>query len=96
MELNEFQDLMRRTYYQRDKERGLAETFVWFTEEVGELAKLLRRGERSTYAEEIGDVLAWLASLANLMGVGLEAGIEKYRNGCPRCGAMPCTCPQYP
>lgn len=92
MEIREFQDLMRQIYYQRDQQRGLAGTFVWFAEEVGELAKSIREGNRENYGEEFSDVLAWLASLANLLGVDLEQAVEKYKKGCPRCGKIPCQC----
>ncbi|TET42375.1 MAG: nucleotide pyrophosphohydrolase, partial [Elusimicrobia bacterium] len=30
MEIREFQNLMHKIYYSRDKKRGLARTFVWF------------------------------------------------------------------
>jgi hypothetical protein len=38
-------------------------------------------------------VLAWLATLASLSGVDLEAAARaKYALGCPRCKAAPCAC----
>jgi len=92
MEIGEFQQALRRTYYQRDAERGGDATFRWFTEEVGELAKALRRGEPDELLHEFSDVLAWLASLANLSGVDLEAAAARYAHGCPKCGASPCAC----
>ena len=96
MEIREFQDLMRQIYYQRDQQRGLAGTFVWFAEEVGELAKAIRQGTQESYAEELSDVLAWLTSLANLIGIDLEQAVEKYKKGCPRCGGIPCQCEEKP
>jgi len=96
MEIREFQELMRQIYYRRDQQRGVAGTFVWFAEEVGELAKASRRGAQENCAEEVSDVLAWLTSLANLMAVDLEQTVGKYKNGCPRCGKTPCQCEQRP
>ncbi|MCK4590588.1 MAG: nucleotide pyrophosphohydrolase [Candidatus Latescibacteria bacterium] len=94
MEIREFQELMHQIYYQRDQQRGLAGTFVWFAEEVGELAKSIRERNNQNYAEEFSDVLAWLTSLANLLGIDLEQAVGKYKQGCSRCGKIPCECGQ--
>ncbi|MGZ4110167.1 MAG: MazG nucleotide pyrophosphohydrolase domain-containing protein [Actinomycetota bacterium] len=93
MEISELQQTMRHTYYQRDATRGRDATFRWFTEEVGELARALRHGERDELRHEFSDVLAWLASLANLAGVDLEEAASRYAGGCPKCGHAPCVCP---
>ena len=93
MELSDFQEQMRATYMARDAERGPDATFRWLTEEVGELAKALRTQDRENLIHEFGDVLAWLASLANLEGVDLEASAARYARGCPRCHRTPCECP---
>ena len=62
-------------------------------EEVGELAAALREGDRSATAAEFADVLAWLATIANVSGIDLErAVVEKYGSGCPGCGEMVCGC----
>ena len=92
MEIAELQETLRRTYYARDSRRGSDATFRWLTEEVGELARALRHGERDELVHEFSDVLAWLASLANLAGVELGEAAARYANGCPRCGSMPCAC----
>jgi len=92
MEISELQATLRRTYYQRDARRGRDATFRWLTEEVGELAKALRRGDQDELELEFSDVLAWLASLANLSGVDLEQAMARYADGCPKCGRSPCTC----
>lgn len=92
MEISELQRALRTTYYQRDAKRGRDATFRWLTEEVGELARALRHGERDELVHEFSDVLAWLASLANLSGVDLEEAAARYANGCPKCGAQPCAC----
>ena len=92
MEIAELQETLRRTYGARDDERGRDATFRWMTEEVGELARALRHGDPDQLALEFSDVLAWLASLANLTGVDLEAAVARYAEGCPKCGASPCAC----
>ncbi len=94
MKIAEFQDLIRRTYHARDAERGLDKNFLWFAEEVGELAEALRKRSEKEILEEAADVLAWLATLCSLSGVDLEqAALAKYGKGCPRCGTIPCSCP---
>jgi len=90
MTIREFQKLIRDTYFHKDARRGLWGTFGWFVEEVGELAKALKKGEG--VEEEFADTLAWLATLANLAGVDLEEAARKYEKGCPKCGNIPCTC----
>ena len=92
MEIADFQQTLRDTYLQRDSRRGTDATFRWLTEEVGELARAVRDGARDQLVHEIGDVLAWLTSLANLAGIELDEAAARYANGCPRCGATPCAC----
>ena len=64
-DLGELQGLMRATYGERDRARGIPATVAWLAEEVGELAKAARKGTREEQVHELGDALAWLASLAN-------------------------------
>lgn len=92
MEIRELQETMRDTYFERDAARGRDGAFRWLTEEVGELARALRTGDRDNLIHEFGDVLAWLTSLANLEGVDLEEAAARYAGGCPRCGLRPCGC----
>jgi NTP pyrophosphatase (non-canonical NTP hydrolase) len=92
MDISELQRTMRRTYYQRDAKRGRDATFRWLTEEVGELARALRHGDADELRHEFSDVLAWLASLANLSGVDLDDAASRYADGCPKCGTSPCRC----
>jgi NTP pyrophosphatase (non-canonical NTP hydrolase) len=64
-------------------------------EEVGELSGALRGGSKAELAAEFADVLAWLATLANIADVDLDAAIQaKYGGGCPGCGQTPCVCDQ--
>jgi NTP pyrophosphatase (non-canonical NTP hydrolase) len=93
MELSEFQDVIRRTFFDRDAARGRDGTFRWMVEEVGELAKSFRRDDRMEMTHEVGDVLAWLVSVANVAGVDLEEAASRYAMGCPTCGGIPCRCP---
>jgi NTP pyrophosphatase (non-canonical NTP hydrolase) len=53
----------------------------------------VRKGDRADQVHELGDVLAWLASLANQLGIDLDEAVARYADGCPRCGGVPCTCP---
>ncbi len=92
VELAAFQDLMARTYGDADRARVVPVTIAWLTEELGELAQAVRRGTADEQRHELGDVLAWLASLANQLGLSLEDAAARYAEGCPRCGAMPCAC----
>jgi NTP pyrophosphatase (non-canonical NTP hydrolase) len=93
MELRDFQDVIRRTFFERDAARGLDGSFRWMVEEVGELAKSFRRQDLAERTHEVGDVLAWLTSVATLAGVDLEAAAARYAEGCPRCERSPCECP---
>ena len=78
MTIREFQDFIRKRYYRRDSERGTGGTFMWFVEEVGELASALAGDEQRNKEEEFADVLAWLCTLANINDVDLEVALEKY------------------
>lgn len=93
MDLASLQDVIERTYGQRDRERGVPSTVAWLAEEVGELAQAVRKGTHAEREHEFADVLAWVASLANQMGVDLDAAVQRYASGCPRCAAIPCACP---
>ena len=93
MELQELQELMDRTYGHRDRPRGIPANIAWLTEEIGELAQALRKGDRDQQLQEFGDVLAWVASLANLADVSLNEALSRYQDGCPRCTGIPCHCP---
>ena len=87
------QQLIRDMYLPRDVERGIEGTFMWLVEEIGELATALRHGTHQEQAEEFADVMAWLATIANVTGVDLgQAVADKYGNGCPGCHAIPCQC----
>ena len=93
MRIQDFQRRIEEIYFARDSARGLAGTHMWFCEEVGELTRALRRGEKRELAGEFADVLAWLATLASIAGVDLEAAARgKYEDGCPRCKRAPCAC----
>ena len=94
--LQAFQALIERTYGERDRARGLASTYMWFAEEVGELARALRAKDPQNLREEFADVLAWLSTLASIAGVDLEEASRRYTSGCPRCGSIPCACERGP
>ena len=92
MELSEFQRRIVATYGDRDRTRGVPAAVAWLAEEVGELAQAARKGTGGAQRHEVGDVLAWLASLAAQLGVDLDDAASRYADGCPRCGATPCSC----
>lgn len=93
--LADLQNVIRATYGAKDRRRGVDGTFMWFMEEIGELATALRSGSLEEKAAEFADVLAWLATLANTAGVDLQAAVvEKYGGGCPGCRQTPCVCAQ--
>ncbi|MEK7865917.1 MAG: MazG nucleotide pyrophosphohydrolase domain-containing protein [Planctomycetota bacterium] len=96
MTLSEFQDLIDATYRAKDSARGVDRTFLWFVEEVGELAEAIRHGTDEERRGELGDVLAWLTTLATMAGIRLEDAAAKYAGGCPRCHAIPCRCAEPP
>lgn len=78
MQIDEFQQLMDRLYGEADRSRGMPSTVAWLCEEVGELAQAVRKGTRDEQLHELGDVLAWLASLANQLGLSLEDAAQRY------------------
>ena len=89
----DFQRLIRDMYYEKDVARGIDGTFMWLMEEIGELASALRNGSHEERLGEFADVIAWLATIANVAGVDLtEAIARKYGSGCPGCGKLVCTC----
>ena len=81
MQISEFQDFIRNKYYARDSKRGTPGTFMWFVEEVGELASALAGDDDHEVEEEFADVLAWLCTLANINNIDLESAITKYTTG---------------
>jgi NTP pyrophosphatase (non-canonical NTP hydrolase) len=81
MHIREFQRLISEKYEQRDRQRGAPRTFLWFVEEVGELATALAEGDGENKREEFADVFAWLCTLANISNVDLEEACKKYTSG---------------
>ena len=78
MELAEVQRLMDELYGEADRVRGVPSTVAWLAEELGELAQAVRKGTREQQLHEFGDVLAWLASLANQMDIDLDDAMQRY------------------
>ena len=93
MKISEFQQQMARLYLERDSARGVAATLAWIAEELGELSKAVRKGDKSEITHEAGDLFAWLASLCNQLDVDLEEAAGRYASGCPKCSGTPCSCP---
>jgi NTP pyrophosphatase (non-canonical NTP hydrolase) len=92
MELKHYQDLIKQIYYTKDSKRGLDKTFNWLIEEIGELARAIRKKDPDKTKEEFADCLAWLLSVGSILGIDAEKAMGKYANGCPKCGSSPCEC----
>jgi NTP pyrophosphatase (non-canonical NTP hydrolase) len=91
--LADLQQLIHKMYFTKDVERGVEGTFLWLVAEIGELAEALRNGTHEERLGEFADVLAWLTTIANVVGVDLtEAIARKYGSGCPGCGQLVCRC----
>jgi len=94
LHVQEFQNMMKRIYFHRDSERGATGTYEWLMEEVEELGEAIKGGDTRAIKDEFADVLAWLASLANVMHIDLEkATLKKYDHHCPKCKKDRCNCP---
>jgi NTP pyrophosphatase (non-canonical NTP hydrolase) len=87
------QRIIEATYGERDRARGVPSSVAWLCEEVGELAKAARKGSRAQQLEELADVVAWTASLANQLGLSMDEAMQRYASGCPKCSSVPCACP---
>jgi len=91
--MSEFQKIMHQLYYHRDSKRGVEGTYDWLVSEVEELGEALKANDKKALEDEFADVIAWLASLANITGIDLEkAALDKYDNKCPKCRHSPCQC----
>lgn len=85
--------MMRHLYFHRDFKRGVKGTYNWLVDEVKELGEALEADDKAALENEFADVIAWLASLANVTGIDLEkAALNKYHNECPKCKRSPCQC----
>ena len=94
MELREIQKLMAEIYLRRDEARGAEKTLIWMLSEAGEVADAFLKGDDRALRDEVADLLAWLLSFCNVVGIDLEEAIlAKYGNGCPICKSKPCKCP---
>jgi len=93
MHIHEFQKMMQQLYFHRDSKRGVDGTYNWLMDEVKELGEALKMNDKKALEDEFADVIAWLASLANITNVDLEkAALNKYDNACPKCKHSPCQC----
>ena len=93
MHIHELQQMMKRLYFHRDMKRGIKGNYEWLKDEVKELGEALEGTDKQATEKEFADVIAWLASLANLTGIDLEkATLNKYPNKCPKCQQSPCEC----
>ncbi len=84
MEIAAFQQLMEDLYGDGDRARGVPATVAWLAEELGELSQAVRKGSADEQLHELGDVLAWLCSLANQLGLDMEQAAQRYVDDPPR------------
>lgn len=93
MSLRECQTLFKDIYIERDLRRGAEKTLLWLVSEMGELSDAFVKGDVVGIKSEIADVIAWLLSFCNVIGVDAESCLlEKYGKGCPKCNSVPCKC----
>ena len=95
MNISDFQNLIKKLYFEKDKNRGLKGTFIWLMEEIGELATLVNSREKDidNISEELADIFAWTVSIANILDIEIEEAInKKYPNKCKKCSSNPCIC----
>ncbi len=93
MHIRAFQEMMKQLYFYRDSKRGVKGTYEWLMDELEELGEALEASNKEAIEKEFADVIAWLASLANIKGIDLEnAAIKKYNGKCPKCKQSPCQC----
>lgn len=92
MNLNQYQELIKKIYFAKDSQRGVEKTFNWLVEEIGELSRAIRKADKKRIKEEFADCCAWLLSLGSLLNIDAEEAMEKYEKGCPKCNKTPCEC----
>ena len=94
MSIGEFQELMKTLYGDRDVDRGVQGTMLWLVSEVGEfIDAVIKHRSLESMKDEAADVLAWLCSACDVLGIDLEAAAtSKYNGKCPRCDSNPCQC----
>jgi len=96
VQIHEFQEMMKRIYFHRDSARGIIGTYNWLVDEVKELEDAISEQDSNAIMDEFADVLAWLASLANVVCIDLEkSATSKYDGKCPKCHKSPCQCPLF-
>ena len=94
MKIEEAQEMMRKIYLERDRNRGVDGTLKRTFEELDELQEAIEnKGSTQALADEFADVFAWLCSLANLLEIDVsEAFYNKYTDACSKCKRSPCDC----
>lgn len=93
MSLRELQKLMAEIYLERDLKRGADKTLLWMMSEAGEVVDAFLKKDFEQLKNEASDLLAWLLSFCNVVGIDLESAfITKYGDGCPQCKKKSCVC----
>lgn len=71
--VEEVQGVALEIYGRYDLEKSM----LWMTEEFGEFFKAIRKGEgNDRIAEEMGDLLAWILCIGNILDINVSDAIE--------------------
>lgn len=94
--LSDWQDMFRRIYGNVNKIVVDSSIGFHLMEEVGELAKQLRKGNHDGYHEGVADVFAWIIALSMKLTAQLgkldEAIYDVYPGVCKECKQPVCVC----
>lgn len=101
--LRNWQEHLANVYGPTNAEKGMWYVMTRLAIETNELVAEEDRVPMSTpddirrnYALEVADTMAWTMAAATLLGVDLqEASLERFGNGCPACGSVPCRCARH-
>ena len=78
MEIAEFQELMARTYGEHDRAAVGPPRSPGWPRRSASWRRRCARARAEQQLHELGDVLAWLASLANQLGLSLDDAAGRY------------------
>jgi NTP pyrophosphatase (non-canonical NTP hydrolase) len=95
--LYEWQELFDNIYGKTNKKHTIEKLGFHLMEEVGEVSKMLRKGDDIELEREVADIFAWLVGLTLKAGdsEGKEYRLDdmvwdRYPKECPHCKSNPC------
>lgn len=75
--VDKIQDIALNIYGKYDLEKSM----LWMTEEFGEFFKAIRKKEsKENITEEMGDLLAWIFCMGNILDINLSDAIKSTFN----------------